>query len=57
MKGWLSVINNEQEASLYQSISSLFKRMHEALKSLLSQANQLQMSTIEAGSSSTDKEK
>ena len=57
MKGWLSVINNEQEASLYQSIRSLFERMHEALKSLLSQTNQLQMSAIEAGSSSTDDEK
>ena len=56
MKGWLSVINSDQEASLYQSINSLFTRMHEAFKSLLSQTNQLQMSTMEAVSSSADDE-
>ena len=57
MKGWLSVINRDQEGSLYQSIDGLFTRMYESLKSLSDEIDHLQSSTIEASGSSADDEK
>ena len=53
-EGWLSVIKDVQDGNLYQSINSLFERMHATLKPLFSEMSHLQGSSIEAASSEGD---